>query len=129
MKYKTLQEVIGEIEIMNYVNYFNEIGVIQGSIKKVGQGYRIEPNPLTQTHDSFNINAKTNLFKCFSTGKTGNIYNLLLELKHSHDETIDLLNEFLEQKNIQIKKGGQPDERGSQKEESKKTPEKIVKKI
>lgn len=104
MKYKTLTEVITDIEIMDYINYFNETGVIQGTIKKVGQGYRIEPNPLTQSHDSFSINTKTNLFKCFSTGKTGNIYNLLLELKHSHDEAIDLLNEFLEQKNNSDKK-------------------------
>ncbi len=125
MKYRTLKEVINEIEIMDYVNYFNEIGIIQGSIKKVGQGYRIEPNPLTQTHDSFNINIKTNLFKCFSTGKTGNIYNLLLELKQSHNEAIDLLNEFLEQKNIQIKKGAQFSEIVSQKEENKKIPEKM----
>lgn len=125
MKYKTLKEVMNEIEIMDYVNYFNEIGIIEGTIKKVGQGYRIEPNPLTQTHDSFNINSKTNLFKCFSTGKTGNVYNLLLELKHSHDETIDLLNEFLKQKNIQIKKSGQSGERGSPKEESKKIAEKM----
>ena len=117
MKYKTLKEVLSEIEIMDYVNYFNEIGIIQGTIKKVGQGYRIEPNPLTQTHDSFNINTKTNLFKCFSTGKTGNVYNLLLDLKHNHDETIDLLNDFLKQKDIQIKKIGQFDERGNSMEE------------
>ena len=119
MEYKTLQEVMSEIEIMDFINYFNETGVIQGNVKKVGQGYRIEPNPLTQSHDSFNINTKTNLFKCFSTGKTGNTYNLLLELKHNHDEAIDLLNEFLKQKNIQIKKSGQSDERGSPKEETK----------
>ena len=125
MKYKTLTEVITDIEIMDYINYFNETGVIQGTIKKVGQGYRIEPNPLTQSHDSFSINTKTNLFKCFSTGKTGNIYNLLLELKHSHDEAIDLLNEYLEQKNIQIKKNGQSDERGSPEEESEKVNEEI----
>ena len=117
MKYKTLKEVLSEIEIMDYVNYFNEIGIIQGTIKKVGQGYRLEPNPLTQTHDSFNINTKTNLFKCFSTGKTGNVYNLLLDLKHNHDETIDLLNDFLKQKDIQIKKIGQFDERGNSMEE------------
>ena len=114
---------------MDYVNYFNEIGIIQGSIKKVGQGYRIEPNPLTQTHDSFNINTKTNLFKCFSTGKTGNIYNLLLDLDYNHEEAIDLLNEFLEQRNIKIKKSGQPDERGSPEKENKKDNEEIQPKI
>ena len=123
MKYKTLKEVMSEIEIMDYVNYFNEIGIIEGTIKKVGQGYRIEPNPLTQTHDSFNINSKTNLFKCFSTGKTGNVYNLLLDLKNNHDETIDLLNEFLKQKNIQIKKIGQSDEQGNPKEETSRNNE------
>ena len=123
MKYKTLKEVMSEIEIMDYVNYFNEIGIIEGTIKKVGQGYRIEPNPLTQTHDSFNINSKTNLFKCFSTGKTGNVYNLLLDLKHNHDETINLLNEFLKQKNIQIKKIGQSDEQGNPKEETSRNNE------
>ena len=120
MKYKTLKEVMNEIEIMDYVNYFNEIGIIEGTIKKVGQGYRIEPNPLTQTHDRFNINSKTNLFKCFSTGKTGNVYNLLLELKHSHDETIDLLNEFLKQKNIQIKKVANLEREEAQKKKVKK---------
>ena len=33
MKYKTLKEVLSEIEIMDYVNYFNEIGIIEGTIK------------------------------------------------------------------------------------------------
>ena len=129
MKYKTLAEVINDVEIMDYINYFNGTGVIQGNIKKVGQGYRIEPNPLTQTHDSFNINTKTNLFKCFSTGKTGNIYNLLLDLDYNHEEAIDLLNEFLEQRNIKIKKSGQPDERGSPEKENKKDNEEIQPKI
>lgn len=103
MKYKSLKKVIEEFPIMDYINYFNELGTIPGTIKKVGTNYRIEPNPFNGSHDSFNINVKTGLFKCFSTNQSGNIYNLLLDIGFSHNETIELLNGFLKSKDIKIK--------------------------
>ena len=103
MKYKSLKKVIEEFPIMDYINYFNELGTIPGTVKKVGTNYRIEPNPFNGSHDSFNINVKTGLFKCFSTNQSGNIYNLLLDIGFSHNETIELLNGFLKSKDIKIK--------------------------
>lgn len=112
MKYKRLKEVIEEFPLMDYINYFNELGTIPGTVKKVGNNYRIEPNPFNGSRDSFNINVKTNLFKCFSTNKSGNIYNLLLDLGFSHAETLELLNSFLKDKNIKIKDSQSDQETG-----------------